>query len=248
MSAASIILEFVKRRYGGVTPAIRLESHECESLRVFAEPARRRFFLWLIPSWLACSALATYLLVEWRLHLDGPAVNAIVNQRPRYLSLGLGFVIILWLGWLASFAELVLLPRLMGWERALWVRYHATTRNIMPAREAWLVSVSVIPFALVMTALMWNWGTRIDESGIAIEDLPFARRVEPYPNVVAIELYQGVNAPVGVRMGENVLVRFANGETWAFGSDQSGWAAPRDVADYIAARANKPVQQLGIRP
>jgi hypothetical protein len=243
-----LINGLLKRLFGGVTPEILIDPETHAELKALARPARSRFYSITIPLWLLGAGLLSWGAIALRLHLDGTPVNAILDERPRWVSLGLSTCIVMGTLWMASMAEFWLLPRMLRWEPELWRRYYATEHGWLPRRQAIFLTILILPMAAFMGTASWNIGDRVDDNAIAFGDLPFTRRIEAYSNVTAIELYSSINAPLGNRGGENLLVRFTAGPPWTYGPDTGNWASARHVAEYIAAHSGKPVQRPGVRP
>lgn len=235
------------RLFGGVTPDLLLDADSLASVRQRARPIRRRFYLWTAPLLLLAVGAMAVGLTALRAAMDGPATNAIVDDGPvvSFLCFVLGsFFVVLFP---AGLIENRVLPRMLGFEQSLWVRYYASSTGWRPDRAIIAAAIIGVPAVVFM---MWGGfvtGDRVDEGGISYLSGPW-RSLEPYGQVAAVEVYDGVNAPVGVLMRPNLVVRFSGGGEWRYDPQRAAGPTPLDVGEYIAKRAGKTVAQGGLRP
>ncbi len=248
MPSGVIANKLLARLFGGVTPDLVLDPETLARVREHADPIRRRFYLLTAPCVLAFGCGLGLLAYRLRSSVEGPAVNPVLDEG-RALSAGCFIVAGLWLALaLGGVLERGFLPRLLGFERSLWVRCYATTVGWRPGRHAVFAVVLAVPMFVFMLLGGWVVGVRVDENGIAYLRGPW-RGSESYANVSSVELYEGVDAPVGVLMRSNLVVRFGGGGEWWYDPDSKRSApTPADVGEYIAERSGKSVVKGRIRP
>jgi len=236
---SQVILEFCKKRFGGVTPDLLLAPEEVALLKGQAKRAKRGFYLVLLPVLGALGFGIAYGLIRLRSALDGSAVNPILNDRPMFVGVSFGILGAAAALFLGIAAERVVLRRLLGWSPDLANRYCATVHGWTARRQLVFCLVLWVPVVLLFALMGWNFGDRVDESGVAYATVPWVRHVQPYPSVTAVEMH----TPTGARGRTYLLVRFAGGNAWEY-SLQGSSATPGSVAAYIAQRTGLPVSDL----
>lgn len=238
----------LKRWLGGVTRDHLLDPHTLALLQEEARPVRRRLYLLLLPALLMLAGSAAVGLALLRLAMDGEPVNAVHDERTRLVWMTMPVFAFMLTVTVGALVEHFALPWMVGWKKDVWVRFHATDTGWLPHRRTGLLAVLMLALLPVFGLCAWNFGDRVDDRGIAYSPNPISRVLQPYPGVTAIEMYQAINTPIGVKQGEYLVVRFADGTWWGYGPDQGGRAAPSTLAQHIATRAGKPITQLQIRP
>lgn len=242
-----LVLNAIKRRFGGVTPELRLDPQTHGTLKAIAKPIRRRFYCWMVPAFSVVWSLLGWASAALLMHFDGQPRNAVLDERSRTVWM-IVFPVLMVVIWLGSLAEFLVLPRMLRWDSELWKRYHATEHGWLPRRALICSTAVVLPFAGFLFGLIASGGDRVDETGIAFGEGPLARRVEPYARVSAIELYSAMSTRQGVVQQPCLVVQFLSGTDWQYSPQPGGWTAPSVVAGYIAARTGTPVTLLGVRP
>jgi hypothetical protein len=253
MSAAgSIINDWIKRRFGGVTSDLLLAPDDAATIKQQLKPAFRRFN---ILAGILFAVLAAGIgggLVWVRLALDGPSVNPILDERPRHVAIFLGMTGVVTSLIAVSFVEAWVKPRLaqragVGYD--LYRCYYATTHGWTASRAMVIALIFGLPMPVGFFSAGWLLGDQVDERAIAHAGFP-SRRLDPLNTITAIELYQAANNGLrGVIARPSLVVRFATADAWVYSPDaRSSLARPREVADYLAARTSVQIVYGNLRP
>lgn len=236
------IQSWFREKFGGVQP-IEIPSEDRETLYSAHKQALRRQTPMLACLFVVLVAASTSGLAYWRLALDGPPLNVVLNQRPVHVTLGMlaGSVIFWALLW--ATIEMTWTPKSLGWSEEV---YSQLTGWRTRRRVLWYWMCALVMGAFIFMGA-WNMGDRVDDTSISFGS-PFSRHVQPHASVTAIELYSGRNAPFGVRVEEYLVVRFGPSLKWYWGPDVGGWTQPAIVAQYISDRSGVPVSRAAVRP
>jgi hypothetical protein len=239
--------KLLARLFGGVKDHHRLSPAEVQLAKPIVDQASRSLERWLILGWFGIvGAVVGGKMLRDR--LTGPAVNPIVDQREFWGWLSVVILAIVGTAVLGLVVRPILLKRRLAAHGPLFNCYMATEDGWLPHRSAWFWGILTLPLGALGVLSLMGLGDCIDERGILALDGPIPR-MRTYEQVTSIELYDQINAPVGLRTVPNMVVRFDDGTAFNYipGRDRR-LPSPSVVGAFISAHSGEPVQIGGVRP
>jgi hypothetical protein len=150
------------------------------------------------------------------------------------------------------FAYLVVRPsfilRRLGPNSFLFDGYMATKDGWLPKRSIIFWSIVSAPLLVLSFLGLIGMGQRVDANGILDAEYLVPRH-HAHAEVVSIELYSQIMAPIGLRVVSNLVVRFRDGSRFTYmPEDNRRLPDTQRVATYVSNHAQVPITVGLTRP
>lgn len=187
----------------------------------------------------------------WLLQIVEPRMtDPVWDPRSRFQGFGL-LLIAIGLGMAASaLVSRYYLRVRLGARLSLIGGFSAATRRRDPAFVTVACSLSGLMMAGMGLTATCLAGERIGQSGIQFAPHGFRAQTFDYADVQSVELFQSIDAPIGVVHSVNLQVIFRGGEVLRITDQRAARLAPQIVrtAEFVAGRSGVPLVRAETRP